>query len=65
MHGTADTGVPVAQGQALAAALTGAGAGTVETEWVEDANHMWLGIPAERIEELFDRSVAFVRKVTS
>jgi acetyl esterase/lipase len=65
MHGTADTGVPVAQSQALAAALTGAGAGTVETGWVEDANHMWLGIPAARIEEIFDRSVAFVRKVTS
>ena len=65
MHGTADTGVPLSQGQALAAALTGAGARTVETEWVDGANHMWIGASPDRAGELLERSVAFIRKVTS
>jgi acetyl esterase/lipase len=65
MHGTADTGVPVIQGQLLAAALIDAGAKHVETEWVEGASHMWIGVPPARVDEIFDSSVAFIRDVTS
>jgi acetyl esterase/lipase len=65
MHGTADTGVPVTQGQLLAAELIDAGAKHVETEWVEGAGHMWTGVPPARVDEIFDRSVAFLREVTS
>jgi len=63
-HGTADRAVPGGQSQALAAALRAAGV-TAETEWVEGADHMWEGASPERVEQVFDSSVEFARRVTS
>jgi acetyl esterase/lipase len=65
MHGTADTSVPVGQSQALAAALDAVGAPVVETEWVDGADHMWIGASPARVDEIFARSVDFAQRVTS
>jgi acetyl esterase/lipase len=63
-HGTADTSVPISQSQALADALR-ARSVRVETEWVAGADHMWLGIPPARVEEIVASSVEFAKRVTS
>jgi dipeptidyl aminopeptidase/acylaminoacyl peptidase len=62
-HGLADAGVPAAQSQALASLLTDAGV-DVETEWVEGADHMWMGASPEQVEAIFESSLSFARKVT-
>jgi acetyl esterase/lipase len=60
-HGTADRAVPFAQSEALAAALTAAGA-DVRFEAVDGADHMWVGV--DDLEPLFEAVVAFAREVT-
>jgi acetyl esterase/lipase len=60
-HGTADTQVPYAQSVELVSALQAAGV-TVELVTVPGADHFWIGAPS--IEEIFDRSLAFARRVT-
>jgi acetyl esterase/lipase len=63
-HGTADRGVPVGQSQALATALRAAGV-PVEAEWVDGGDHMWEGVPAAKVTEIFDSSVEFARRQTA
>jgi acetyl esterase/lipase len=63
-HGVADQGVPVGQSQALAAALADAGV-SVEAEWVDGADHMWIGASPEQVEAIFASSLDFARKVTA
>jgi acetyl esterase/lipase len=63
-HGTADTSIPISQSQALAGAL-GALSVRVETEWVDGADHMWLGLPPPRVEQIVASSVEFAKRVTS
>src|SRR5579859_1064148 len=60
-HGTADRAVPFQQSEALAAALTEAGA-DVRFEAVDGADHMWIGV--EDLTPLYDAVVAFAREVT-
>ncbi|ROO86187.1 acetyl esterase/lipase [Actinocorallia herbida] len=64
LHGTADSLVPFAQSERLAAALTAAGA-PVEFRPVEGADHLWVGIPDEAVADCFSRSLAFSLAVTS
>jgi len=65
VHGTADTSVPVEQSRTLAGALSAVGAPVVETEWVDGADHMWIGLAPERVDQIFVSSVDFARRVTS
>lgn len=63
LHGTADTAVPTRQSVRLADALREAGA-PVELRLIEGAQHLWLGVPDERVTECFERSVEFTRART-
>lgn len=60
-HGVDDRIVPCAQSEQLAAALRTAGV-SVDTEWIEGADHVWAGITDLRA--IFDDSVEFAKKVT-
>lgn len=60
-HGTADDFVPIAQSEAFAATLRDAGA-DVEFDAVAGAGHFWRGVPDPA--PLFDRALAFARRVT-
>lgn len=61
-HGTADEHVPIAQSEALVAAL-GASGVDVEFHPVEGARHFWQGV--EDTDPLFDRAIDFVARVTA
>jgi acetyl esterase/lipase len=62
LHGEADTLMPFAQSRALADGLRRVGA-DVELVGVPGASHFWQGV--EDLGPLFDRSLAFVRRVTA
>jgi acetyl esterase/lipase len=64
MHGTADTSMPIGQSQALADALRALSV-PAETEWVDGADHMWLGIGPDRVAEIVASSIEFAKRVTS
>lgn len=64
LHGTEDTLVPVAQGRRLAAALREAGV-PVDFRAIEGADHLWVGLDADRIAECFLTSLRFARSVTA
>jgi acetyl esterase/lipase len=59
-HGTADEAVPFAQSQALAVALSAAGA-DVELVPVDGAGHMWGGV--DDTSPIFARAIEFVQRV--
>lgn len=61
-HGTADEHVPFAQSEALAAALTDAGA-AVGFLPVAGGKHFWLGM--DDTAPLFDAALAFTSRVTA
>ncbi|GAB2828693.1 hypothetical protein GCM10027176_36100 [Actinoallomurus bryophytorum] len=60
-HGVDDKIVPCAQSEQLATALRTAGV-SVDTEWIEGADHVWTGVTDLRA--IFNDSVAFAKKVT-
>jgi len=62
-HGTADLGVPFAQSARLRDALLAAGT-DVTLHSVDGANHMWTGASDEQLHQLFDATVAFLRRGT-
>lgn len=62
LHGEADSLVPFAQSRSLADALRRV-EGDVELVGVPGASHFWQGV--DDLGPLFDRSLAFVRRVTS
>ncbi|MFF7333180.1 alpha/beta hydrolase fold domain-containing protein [Streptomyces sp. NPDC008150] len=63
LHGTDDSLIPPAQGEALVAALQQAGA---EAEFVPvpGADHLWVGPDDSVVEDCFARSLAFALDVT-
>ncbi len=61
-HGTADAHVPIAQSEALAAALRGAGA-DVEFLSIDGGEHFWRGVTATN--PLFDAALRFAARVTA
>ncbi|GAA1960282.1 alpha/beta hydrolase [Microbacterium deminutum] len=63
-HGDADDAVPLAQSEALEAALRAAG---VEAELIVEpgAGHFWRDAAPERVAALFDRAIAFAARVTA
>ena len=63
-HGLADTDVPPAQSELLAAALRGVGV-DVELHLEPGAGHFWRGATDEATDALFDRAIDFARRVTS
>ena len=64
VHGTADEHIPIAQSQRYATALASAGA-TVETSFVDGANHFFSTIDATRLAEVVDGSIAFLLRVAT
>lgn len=58
LHGTADTAVPVAQSDRLAAALRDCGTETTQ-RYVEGAGHLWSGVSDAVVESVFDETLAF------
>jgi acetyl esterase/lipase len=62
LHGEADTLMPFAQSRALADALREVGA-EIELVGVPGASHFWQGV--DDLGPLFDRSLAFVRRVSA
>jgi acetyl esterase/lipase len=56
LHGTADRAIPIAQSEALARALTEAGA-SADFEAIEGADHMWEGAPS--LEHIYQRTLGF------
>jgi acetyl esterase/lipase len=60
-HGVDDRIVPCAQSEQLAAALHTAGV-SVDTEWIEGADHVWTGVTD--LGAIFNDSVAFAKKAT-
>ena len=60
-HGIADTLVPFAQSVEFVEALRRAG-GSVELIDAPGADHFWIGAPS--LHDIFDRSLAFARRVT-
>lgn len=63
LHGTDDSLIPTAQGEALVAALHEAGA-KAEFVAVPGADHLWVGPDDTVVEGCFERSLAFAREVT-
>jgi acetyl esterase/lipase len=61
MHGDADQVVNIEHSNRLIASLHSAGI-EHEYEIVEGANHIWMGATPERIAEILDRSVSFLKK---
>jgi acetyl esterase/lipase len=61
-HGTSDEHVPFAQSEMLAAALRAAGT-DVEFHAVSEGRHFWQGVADT--DPLFDRALAFARRVTA
>jgi acetyl esterase/lipase len=61
-HGTADQHVPIAQSEALAAALKAVGV-DVEFDSVDGVRHFWKGL--EDTGMVFDRAIDFARRVTA
>jgi acetyl esterase/lipase len=61
-HGDADTDVPPAQSEKFAAALRAAGV-DVELHLVPGAGHFWRDVADQS--PLFDRAIAFARRITS
>lgn len=63
-HGDADDAVPLAQSEALADALRAAG---VDAELVVEpgAGHFWRDAAPDQVAALFDRALAFARRVTA
>jgi len=63
-HGEADDAVPLAQSESLAAALRAVG---VEAELVVEpaAGHFWRDAAPDRVQALFERAIAFARRVTT
>jgi acetyl esterase/lipase len=64
LHGTEDSAVPFAQGEALAAALHAAGA-EADFRPVPGADHVWVGLAEEEVEEVFAASLDFARRHTA
>ncbi|WP_244409514.1 alpha/beta hydrolase [Streptomyces albofaciens] len=62
VHGDQDTLVDCSHSRSLAAALEQAGA-PVELWTVPGADHGWHGLPDTEVEELFNRSLAFARRL--
>lgn len=60
VHGTGDFIVPVAQSHAIAGRMLELG-GEVETHWIVDANHAWLGSP-EHATQAWDTTMEFLRR---
>jgi len=60
-HGTADTMAPYDQSVALHDALADAGA-SVELDSVDGAEHFFEGAGAERVEDIFRRTIDFARR---
>ncbi|MFI6520614.1 alpha/beta fold hydrolase [Spirillospora sp. NPDC050679] len=58
LHGADDVIVPAGQAARLADALPGA-----ELRLVEGGDHLWVGLTDEQVEECFEASLAFARKV--
>lgn len=64
LHGTDDDLVPFAQGRRLAEALRARGA-EADLHPVEGANHLWVGISDEGVEECFARSLGFALRIAA
>ncbi|GAA2299716.1 alpha/beta hydrolase [Streptomyces kunmingensis] len=62
VHGEDDVMVPCGHGQDLAAALRAAGA-PAGLRTVPGANHGWIGLDEDGVEEIFTASLEFARKV--
>jgi acetyl esterase/lipase len=63
-HGADDTDVPPAQSELLAEALRARGV-EVELHLEPGAGHFWRGATDEATDALFDRAIAFARRVVS
>lgn len=63
-HGVDDTDVPPAQSELLAAALRAADV-DVELHLEPGAGHFWRGLGDEATDALFERAIAFARRVTT
>ena len=63
-HGVDDTDVPPAQSELLAAALRAADV-DVELHLEPGAGHFWRGLGEEATDALFERAIAFARRVTT
>jgi acetyl esterase/lipase len=64
VHGTADEHIPIAQSQRFRTALESAGV-TVETSFVEGANHFFSTVTATRLAEVVDGSIDFLLRVAT
>jgi len=63
-HGLADTDVPAAQSELFAAALRSVGV-EVELHLEPGAGHFWKGADEGATDALFDRAIAFARRMTA
>jgi acetyl esterase/lipase len=64
VHGAADSDVPPAQSELLAAALEAAGV-PAELHLIPDAGHFWRDAREEVTDGLFDQAIEFALRVTS
>ncbi|CAL9589368.1 hypothetical protein SUDANB58_05200 [Streptomyces sp. enrichment culture] len=64
LHGAEDTVIPVAQGEALAAALRAVGA-EADFRSVPGADHLWIGAAEEDVARCFTATLDFARAVVS